>query len=456
MIPRSVLEETDFSQNSTDPRVELVSRVVASALFSRAPKLQDFLTYISERSIAQQDDQITEYLIGIEVFKRNPGYSPGDDNIVRSYARMLRKRLNEYFATIGRHEELLISIPRGGYVVKFHTRKSVGASSDQDSDFHAHTDLLSPPPPASAEAPLNRTFASSYESNDRRELPDKNIPLWCAAAAAGLCLLLAVGVVAYRLGERSRQQNSPAHVHRFWSALLGHRPTVIVPDDTGLTVALGLTQRDVTAQEYVSGQQLKDLGTQFPQLVNWDRPFAHRYTDLVDLLAISRLMQMPEVTSHPLNIRYARDLRPDELEHGNIVLIGGSNANPWVKLFDADLNFSLHFLPQERTFEILNRQPQSGELASYPYSRTPGKSFYGLVAVRPNLTNSGNVLLIEGVTNSGLQAAVDFCLDDRLIGTISDRIVNADGSIRPFEVLVSTDAVGSNPTRTEMLGFRMH
>ena len=65
-------------------------------------------------------DQVTEQVIGTEVFKRKPGYSTGDDNIVRTYARQMRKRLDEYFSTVGAAETLIISIPKGGYAVEFH------------------------------------------------------------------------------------------------------------------------------------------------------------------------------------------------------------------------------------------------------------------------------------------------------------------------------------------------
>ena len=45
--------------------------------------------------------------------------SPGEDNIVRNYARILSKRLEEYFARDRGHEPLRIVIPRGTYVPVF-------------------------------------------------------------------------------------------------------------------------------------------------------------------------------------------------------------------------------------------------------------------------------------------------------------------------------------------------
>jgi hypothetical protein len=50
------------------------------------------------------------------VFGRKADYSPGEDNIVRVEVRQLRKRLEEYFATQGKDEPVVILIPKGAYV----------------------------------------------------------------------------------------------------------------------------------------------------------------------------------------------------------------------------------------------------------------------------------------------------------------------------------------------------
>ncbi len=92
---------------------KLVCRIAASARFARSPRLTDFLMYIAERSLSGRLDEITEQQIGIHVFGRPTGYDPGNDNIVRSQARLLRKKLEEYFEEEGRAEELILSVPRG-------------------------------------------------------------------------------------------------------------------------------------------------------------------------------------------------------------------------------------------------------------------------------------------------------------------------------------------------------
>ncbi len=443
--------EHPLESKEPDPRRVLVARITASPGFCRAPQLQDFLTYIAERSILNEVDQVTEQVIGTEVFKRKPGYSTGDDNIVRTYARQLRKRLDEYFSGGGADETLILSIPKGGYAVEFHQREASGASLHEDQRSSGHLDTVSP--------------ASDHQQFDvlengktvQKSTVVRFFHSWTFLVPLTCCLFGASIFKSYQLGRHAAREDTPPALHAFWAAVLGNNRTMIVPDDTGLTVAIGLIQQEVKPQDYVDGQYRKVLGQRFPTLQNWDRPFAHRYTDLVDLLAVSRLVKMPELGRQPTTIRYARDLRPEELEDGNLILLGGSNANPWVTLFDGELNFSIRFKPVERSFEIVNRKPKDGEAATYPYTPySDGQAYYGLVAVRPNFKNNGNVLLLEGVTNSGLQAAVDFCLDERLVGELLTSVLNKNGTIRPFEVLVRTAAVGSTPTRVEVVGMRVH
>lgn len=434
--------------NLSEDRRQLVARILASPGFCRAPQLQEFLLYISERSIANEVHQVTEQIIGTEVFKRKPGYSTGDDNIVRTYARQLRKRLEEYFSTVGLSETVILSIPKGGYAVEFHPRElPSGAGTVPHEDIFApllHVPLLNP---EKVHIPLKRTGVEAGPW----------FGSWKFVLPVALCVAVVSLMAAYRLGQRTVRDESTPALHAFWSGVLGQKRTIIVPDDTGLTIAVGLIQQEVTPEEYVNGQYRKVLSQKFPALINWDRPFAHRYTDFVDLLAVDRLARMPEVSRQPTNIRYARDLRAEELNDGNAILLGGSNANPWVTLFDRDFNFSIRFKPIERSFAIENRNPQSGEAKTYPYTPySSAQDYYGLVAVRPNFKNTGNVLLLEGVTNSGLQSAIDYCLDEHLVSDLLKSVLNKNGTIKPFEVLVRTTAVGSTPTRVEVVGMRVH
>src|SRR5882757_2562485 len=101
---------------------ELVDRVSNSSTFQRSPRLREFLLYVAECTINEQVEGVREQQIAAHVFNRKPDYNPGQDNIVRVEARSLRKRLEVYFATEGRNEPVIISMPKGSYSICFETR----------------------------------------------------------------------------------------------------------------------------------------------------------------------------------------------------------------------------------------------------------------------------------------------------------------------------------------------
>src|SRR5580693_10445738 len=102
-----------------DPRWSLTQRVVAGAHFARSPLLSKFLLFVVAETLEGREGEITEQQIGVQVFDRLPGYRTAEDNIVRNYARQLRKRLAEHFAAEGSDETTRIDVPVGGYAPVF-------------------------------------------------------------------------------------------------------------------------------------------------------------------------------------------------------------------------------------------------------------------------------------------------------------------------------------------------
>src|ERR1700733_10218869 len=92
-VPSSAPLKRDSRRVSDDPRWQLAQRIAASGSLGRSGLLSDFLLYIVDRSIRGQTNEITEQRIGVSVFGRAEDYDPNEDNIVRSYARKLRKRI---------------------------------------------------------------------------------------------------------------------------------------------------------------------------------------------------------------------------------------------------------------------------------------------------------------------------------------------------------------------------
>jgi hypothetical protein len=106
-------------------RAELKS-VLASREFLRAPRLADFLSYLCEKLFGGEANQIKEYSIGLDVFRRGASFDQDSDSIVRVEANRLRKRLADYYAGEGASHLLQITIPLGQYVPHFEPRIPAG------------------------------------------------------------------------------------------------------------------------------------------------------------------------------------------------------------------------------------------------------------------------------------------------------------------------------------------
>jgi hypothetical protein len=153
--------------------------VLQSELFARSPALAHLLSYLCEKQFAGEGDQIKEYSIALDVFRRGESFDQDADSIVRVQANRLRKRLAEYYSGEGAAHHLHITIPVGQYVPVF-----------EQGPFSAAT------PEAEAAAPV-----AAREQN----IPaTRRRALWLLVVS--LAALAALAIVAYLTRERPSSQ----------------------------------------------------------------------------------------------------------------------------------------------------------------------------------------------------------------------------------------------------------
>src|SRR5947208_535426 len=106
-----------------DVRQQL-DRVLGGPTFQQVDRLKRFLTFITLEAIAARSDQLKEYVIGVQVFGKESSFDPRTDPIVRVQARRLRARLARYYREEGQNVDLIIDLPKGGYVPVFKPRET--------------------------------------------------------------------------------------------------------------------------------------------------------------------------------------------------------------------------------------------------------------------------------------------------------------------------------------------
>jgi C4-dicarboxylate-specific signal transduction histidine kinase/TolB-like protein len=119
-----VSEPQDKEAISEEAIHDELGRILESSMFVQSDRLGRFLRFTIETTLAGDAEMLKEYLIGTEVYERNPSYNPSEDSIVRSEARRLRRKLNEYYESVGKDDSIFIYYRLGSYVPVFRLRLS--------------------------------------------------------------------------------------------------------------------------------------------------------------------------------------------------------------------------------------------------------------------------------------------------------------------------------------------
>src|ERR1700687_1520414 len=96
-----------------------LDRILSSKAFRQVDRLQRFLGFVVNETVAGRGDNLKEFLIGIEVFGKESSFDPRMDPIVRVQARRLRTRLTRYYREEGQGDEIIVEVPKGGYAPVF-------------------------------------------------------------------------------------------------------------------------------------------------------------------------------------------------------------------------------------------------------------------------------------------------------------------------------------------------
>jgi hypothetical protein len=429
-----------FEQN---PRWAIAQRVVAGPHFARSPLLTKFLLYVVAETLEGRETEITEHQIGVQVFDRRPGYSTVEDNIVRNYARQLRRRLAEHFADEGGSEPLRIDIPLGAYVPVF-VPVSDGAQSSDLRRFPTPVSIHAQPAGAAGSVSTG-TIRLSWER-------------WLLGASAivGYSALL-ICLTWFAAARTRTPQPVPEPADPLWAALFdGPANTFIVPADAGFNLLEDISRRPLPLADYIKGDYL-GLPLAGVDAHSADDLRSQQFTSFVDLQIVAALARLREYNPRRAFLRFPRDLRLDDLKNANAVLIGSVGSNPWASIADSSANFRIVYHQGMEGATIINSNPQQGEAASYAsHWNEPAHETFALIAFLPNLGGNGHLLLLQGLDVAGTQAAAETLLHQRAIAPVLQRATRPDGSLRYFEVLLRSTSIESNATGTQVIASRVY
>ncbi len=434
--------DAGLDQPTIDERRALIDRVAASAQFGRSARLRDFLLYVGNQSLKEGCPEIHEQEIGAKVFGRSSTYDRSQDNIVRVNASELRKRIEQYFATEGAQETLVLEIPRGGYKPVFR-RRPVTVDELPSSSLRLEA--------------VRAGDAADDAARGRRGM--RRGPMLLRAA----CVVLAVACATLWQQNRTMRramdpwEGKPA-VSALWKDFVKpSQQTDIVLPDASLSIREELTGHPTSLSDYINRQYTNETAS---LAVSKDRNddltdiYGHNLVAFGDFRAAQQILALSPVGSS-LRLTLSRFFQAESVKHDNLILIGGKKANPWVYLFDGQMTFSLDYDDVRGLGTIVNRHPHPGEAASYTPTRYPsGFEGYSVVAYLPNPSHNGNVMILTGTDSDATSAAAEFLTSEEQLKKFQDTLHVQKFSY--FEVLLKTSRLSGTSFSSEVLAYRTY
>lgn len=435
-------DENSLSAVHRDHFMEALSRILASRTFSKSTRLSSFLRHVCMTTVEGNEKVLCEQHIGTAVFGRPDHYNAADDTIVRSSARLLRQRLATYYEEEGQDDRFRITIPRGSYVPVFTAMASAKADP-----------VEAPPPPSNEEAAdLAQDTPPPVIAPAIETVPPAARPrrLWLLALPV-LTLLAGLLVWQVMLAGGAPLDASA----RFWATMLSpDSDTSLIVADNGLVMYQGEVHRQLKLSDYSSNYS---ADADHPgEAQNWAHYGARRYTAMSSVTLAAQLGSRVRAAPQRFHVRFARDVQLTDLKHGNSILVGVENSNPWWALYRKQFNFHIDWDPLSGDYTVLNDHPRSGEQAVYAFSgRDPNRRGYALIGFKRNLGGDGYTLLLGGTTSAGTDAAIEFLMNPVSMAALMNKAVRPDGTIAQFEVLLQCLLQANGSTDIQLLGLRV-
>jgi hypothetical protein len=442
-MPLSYVDPPAILNLQEDERWLTATRIVDSPHFRKSPRLSKLLLYLSEQTILNRTELLTEQTIAMRVFEREADFNPGVDTIVRSHMVRLRQKLEQYAIDNHGTASMQLGIPKGDYVVRF---ERIASPETMPEEMRTNPKEIAPqtPPVGAQEAPAKN-----------RSVGYLVIACWVLS----LLVVILVGALALLLHRSKTSTRAQPTPHPLWNSIFrAHQPTTFVAADSGLVLLHRMTEKNTTLAEYLvrnfkeETRSLSEART--AEILNIaDR----RYTSFVDLNTFRRLQDLASARGISIDAKYARDMQMNELKQGNVILSGARGANPWLELYEPEMNFVGANDGVHHSFSFINRHPQANETAEFFVSDAdPTQRVLGVLAFLPNLDGEGDALILEGNSMAGTEAITDFLFDDAALLPFLAKIKAPDGHLSHFEVLVESNSVNGSAGPFRVLAYRTH
>jgi hypothetical protein len=410
---------------SSEDCLRQTQRILQSASFRNASTLQQLLQFLGSRALGNpQTELLKEYTIGVEAFGRPQDFDPKTDTIVRVQIHRLRQKLKEYYDSEGRHDPILVEIPKGHYLPTFEPIAAAGDSSSA-------SEPTSKPAGLPAEIKIEDEAREASRAHTRGGSGMRTVIVALCACAACVGLGYWIGAKQHSSDRQPMTVKDYAAgtdaVKAFWANLIGDdaAPVIVYPDAVfllddsndlfrfrqGASDDRGALVDPHLARQFASNPKLvSEAGSLY---------YENGYTGAGELQAVAVLSGLlGQMGVQPI-IKPSRDITPVDLRQHSVILLGSSFQNVAVEqlMSAGDLSFKNPDSHLEGwRAEITNASPQPGEESSYHTERDPVrhalKMDYGIISVQSGVAPGRHIAVLGGLDTTGTEGAAMFALSE--------------------------------------------
>jgi hypothetical protein len=396
-----------------------VENIVKSHALHGSESLCKLLRYLAQHAIESPGSALKEYQIATEVFSRPADFDPHLDSTIRVQAGRLRVKLAEYYASEGTDDPIVVEFPKGTYALTFH-RRTVAAKPTFDATAH-------PGQPASSAR--NRGIAVVVLS------------IVLAAALAALSGLWKSQRSSLAAGQEDPPVPQP--IATFWKGFLAGsaEPWVI------------FSNAAFVGRPEVGMRYLNPASDSSAQVLD-------HYTGVGEVLGVHELDRVFHLLHREVRVKRGSLFSLDDAKNNNLIFVGSPAENLTLRDIPTVRQFIFQHLdsgPHKGDLIIYNAHPRSGEPEDFratPHG-VPLTEDHSVIALVPGLNPSESVLILAGLTTIGTQAAVEYvCREDSLAKLLTQLRMNSDGTVQPFEAVLSVKVTRGVPVESTIVAVR--
>jgi len=405
--------------------IDQVERISGGSGFRSSEILRHLLHYVAKRAIEAPTEPVKVKHIAADVFGRSPDFDPQSDSIVRVHTARLRSRLTEYYLSEGAEDNIVVTIPKGGYSL---------------SAAYRHA---APIPPRAPEDLELSDFRDSLRLPTEK-LPPTDLKGWAPRRRGALLALLVIATagIAFYGGSLVRKPRVPARsaaLEKFWRPFVAGESAPLVVFSNFLL----LGSRE---------EGLRSVEGQAPE----GTPVIDTYTTMGEVMGVFEITRVMGIFNKPIQLKRGTLLTWDEAKDSNLIFVGGPLAQ--TPLRDTAVFHDFEFRAREVGISatpgaIVNLRPLAGEAQIYYGAKTrPFQFDYAVLALRPSISPGHRTLALAGITEFGTQAAAEFVAREQYVSALLVKLhVQAGGPVPSFEALLRTTITGGVPTQIELV-----